>query len=104
MHDDIGLIGTQSSVRRWVMDEVTFTFIVDGAMSLVPSAFLPAIPAGHWRAHPDELDAHHTVAMSTGGLLVERNGECVLIDAGFGSVTTDSPFGRVDCGALLESL
>ncbi|BBY27066.1 MBL fold metallo-hydrolase [Mycolicibacterium sediminis] len=104
MSDEIGVIGAQSSVRRWVMDDVTFTYVVDGAMSLVPSAFLPAIPAAYWHGHPDELDAHDTVAMSTGGLLVQRDDECVLIDAGFGPVNTNSPFGRVDCGALLTSL
>ena len=100
----LGAISAQSSVRRWQMDDVTFTYIVDGSMTMAPSSFFPAIPADHWDAHPEELDARHRVAMSTGGLLVERGEDCLLIDTGFGPVTANSAVGEVDCGALPQTL
>ncbi len=42
--------------------------------------------------------------MSVGGLLVERDGRTLLIDAGFGAYTGDTPAGPVNSGALLDIL
>src|ERR1700744_5085095 len=104
MTEEVGAIGSQSHVRRWQMDDVTFTYIVDGSMSMAPQQFVPAIPQGYWDTHPDHLVGHRRVAMSTGGLLVERHGQRILIDAGFGPVKADSPFASVNSGALLQCL
>ena len=38
------------------------------------------------------------------GLLIERNGTTLLIDAGVGTATTDFAFGEVDCGSMVGVL
>jgi glyoxylase-like metal-dependent hydrolase (beta-lactamase superfamily II) len=101
---DLGSVGAQSRVRQWQLDDLTFTYIVDGAMSMAPDQFFPAIPERYWYEHPDYLDGDCRAPMSTGGLLVERDGHHTLIDAGFGAVQRDAPVGRIDSGALLDSL
>src|ERR1700742_1208472 len=45
--ETIGRLNEQSSVRRCRIDDVTFTFVVDGAMSIAPQSFLSAIPADY---------------------------------------------------------
>ena len=42
--------------------------------------------------------------MSAGGLLIERDGTTLLIDAGVGEMTTDFVFGSVDCGSMIDVL
>jgi hypothetical protein len=54
------------------MDDVTFTYIVDGAMWMSPKGFLPAITGSYWLDHPGRISESGLVGMSTGGLLVER--------------------------------
>jgi glyoxylase-like metal-dependent hydrolase (beta-lactamase superfamily II) len=107
MHDRAaatGLLSGQSAVRVLTLDDVRLTYVVDGAMGLEPAAFFPDLPAGYWAAHPEALDERGRVAMSAGGLLVERDGRALLIDAGLGATTADSPFGPVNCGSLLDTL
>jgi glyoxylase-like metal-dependent hydrolase (beta-lactamase superfamily II) len=102
--DSIGQLNAQAAVRRFRMDDVTFTFIADGAMALAPHGFLDAVPAAYWADHPEQLDSQGYVAMSAGGLLVERDGRHILIDAGFGPATATNALSRVDCGAFLDVL
>lgn len=97
-----GRLNAQSCVRRWQMDDVTFTYIVDGAMWIDARAFFPAIPAEYWLENPDAHDGNGRVAMSTGGLLVERDGHRLIIDAGLGDVVGDTSFGPGDCGEFLN--
>src|ERR1700756_3196035 len=98
----MGQLNEQASVRRFQMDDVTFTFVADGAMSMAPQMFLKTIPTGYWDEHPDELDRHGRVAMSAGGLLVERGNHRLLIDAGLGPGTQSTPHGQVNSGAFLD--
>jgi glyoxylase-like metal-dependent hydrolase (beta-lactamase superfamily II) len=100
----IGRLNQQASVRRFQMDDVTFTFVADGAMSMAPQMLLKAIPPAYWDAHPDQLDRNGRVAMSTGALLVERDHHHLLIDAGLGPRTESTPYGPIDSGALLGVL
>jgi glyoxylase-like metal-dependent hydrolase (beta-lactamase superfamily II) len=100
----IGQLNEQASVRRVQMDDVTFTFVTDGAMSMAPRMFVPVIPPAYWDEHPHQLDRYGQVAMSAGGLLVERGRHRLLIDAGFGNSTEQAPFGRINCGAFLDVL
>ena len=100
----IGQLNEQASVRRFQIDDVTFTFVADGAMSMAPQMFLKTIPTAYWDEHPDELDRHGQVAMSAGGLLVERGHHHLLIDAGLGPGTESNPYGRINSGALLDVL
>jgi glyoxylase-like metal-dependent hydrolase (beta-lactamase superfamily II) len=100
---DTGRLGDQSAVRRLTLDDVTFTYVIDGAMSLPPEQFLPAVPAQYWADHGENLDRRGGLPMSAGGLLVERGGRRLLIDAGLG-VTDDVGVGTVDSGELTNTL
>ena len=102
--ESVGQLNEQAAVRRLQIDDVTFTFIVDGAMSMDPEMFLKTIPRVHWYEHPEELDRYVQVAMSAGGLLVERDHHRLLIDAGLGNSKEQNAFGRIDCGAFLDVL
>ena len=107
MHDqapETGLLSDQSAVRVLTLDDVRLTYVIDGAMGLWPEAFFPDLPAGYWAAHPEALDERGRVAMSAGGLLVERDNRALLIDAGLGAITADTPYGPVNSGSLLDTL
>src|SRR5260221_10698657 len=107
MHDqapETGLLSGQSAVRVLTADDVRLTYVVDGAMGLKPGAFFPGLPSWYWAAHSEALDERGRVAMSVGGLLVEREGRALLIDAGLGAITGDIPFGLVNSGSLLDTL
>src|ERR1700737_337076 len=99
-----GQLNEQASVRRLQMDDVTFTFVADGAMSMVPQVLLKTIPPAYWDEHPDQMNRYGQVAMSAGGLLVERDDHRLLIDAGYGRSTESTPFGQINCGAFLDVL
>jgi glyoxylase-like metal-dependent hydrolase (beta-lactamase superfamily II) len=97
---DIGALNQSASPRRLRLDEITVTYAVDGAMAVPPEQFFPSIPAAHWAERPDSLDERGRVLMSTGALLIERDGRRVLIDAGYGEAARPG----INCGALPESL
>jgi glyoxylase-like metal-dependent hydrolase (beta-lactamase superfamily II) len=100
----IGLLCEQSAIRTMSLDEVGLTYAVDGAMGLNPQVFFPQLPAGYWRDHPSALSSRGQVAMSVGGLLVERGGRRLLIDAGFGAQAGQTPLGALNSGALPDTL
>ena len=100
----IGVLNEQASVRRFQIDDVIFTFVSDGAMSMDPKMFLKTIPPAYWDEHPDQLDRCGQVAMSAGGLLVERDSQRLLIDAGLGRSDESTPYGAINCGAFLDVL
>lgn len=104
MTDGVGALNARASVRRWQMDDVTFTYVVDGFMALWPHTFLPAIPHCYWADHQDELDTQGGVVMSAGGLLIERGEHRVLVDAGLGSMAGEYPQGVVKAGAFVRCL
>ncbi|MGW0581255.1 MBL fold metallo-hydrolase [Streptomyces sp. NPDC002920] len=104
MTANIGQLGSQSAVRRWTMDEFTFTYIVDGPMSLSPAGFLKSFPDAYWREHPEALDKAGGVPMTAGGLLIERDGHRMLVDAGLGEINIHSLYGPIQGGALLKTL
>ncbi len=99
-----GLLCEQSAVRVLNLDEVRLSYAVDGAMGLDPRAFFPRLPASYWAAHPGAVNEQGLVAMSAGGLLVERDGRKLLIDAGFGTQTGQTPLGALNSGALPDTL
>jgi glyoxylase-like metal-dependent hydrolase (beta-lactamase superfamily II) len=102
--ESTGQLNTQAAVRRFRMDDVTFTFIADGAMALAPHAFIKTAPPTYWAQHPEHLDGQGWIVMSAGGLLVERDGHRVLIDAGFGPAAATNASSRVNCGSFLHVL
>lgn len=100
-----GLLNEQSAVRSCQLGDVRLTYVVDGAMGLPSSGFFPDVPADHWSDHPGTLGEHGLVAMTAGGLLVERDGRSLLIDVGLGDVTVPAtPKGGANSGALPETL
>lgn len=101
----LGRLCDQAAVRQLQLDDVKITYIVDGAMAMNTEHFSVSVPAGHWAEHPDELDAQHRIPMSTGGLLIERNGFRLLIDAGLGDINVDvGGFGSGNSGDFLTTL
>ena len=104
-----GLLNEQSAVRTLEFGDVRATYVIDGAMALRGSAFFPQIPAEHWSAHPDTVDAEGRVAMPAGALLVERDGRFLLIDAGLGEMIANlsigpTVLGPANSGALPDTL
>ncbi|ATY16473.1 MBL fold hydrolase [Amycolatopsis sp. AA4] len=90
------------------LGETKVSFVPDGAVQGNPRWWLPGSTAGTWAAHPEYLDADGYLVASIGGLLVERDGRALLIDAGFGpqSVPAEpgAPNGVLYGGALLDNL
>ena len=102
---ELGSLTDQSAVRRLELDDVRLTYVVDGAMVLDAADFFPAVPGEYWREHPDLVDAAGRIVMSAGGLLVERDGRKLLIDAGLGPyagplAVGEKPFGAADSGSM----
>ncbi|WP_190130613.1 MBL fold metallo-hydrolase [Streptomyces mashuensis] len=90
-------------------DDITVTYLPDGAGELRPRGWLPATTDEDWAAHPQYLDANGNLVASMGALLVEHGDRAMLIDSGFGPHTMeapdeDGPIGSISAGALLESL
>ncbi|MET7695821.1 MBL fold metallo-hydrolase [Streptomyces sp. NPDC005483] len=105
----VGNLNEQSAVRSLELGDVRLTYVVDGAMAMLPSAFFPDFAPTYWADRAEALDASGRVAMSAGGLLVERDGRSLLIDAGLGPVSGpvhvfDDVVGHSNSGALLEVL
>jgi glyoxylase-like metal-dependent hydrolase (beta-lactamase superfamily II) len=98
-----GALTDQASVRTLTVGDVRLTYVVDGAMAFAPATFFPAVPTDVWTGSP-WLDASGMVPMSAGGLLVERAGQRLLIDAGLGPVRDSRAQGAANSGALLETL
>jgi glyoxylase-like metal-dependent hydrolase (beta-lactamase superfamily II) len=104
-----GLLNEQSAVRTLEFGDVRATYVVDGAMALHPDVFFPHIPADYWSGHRDAVDDEGRVAMPAGGLLVERAGRFLLIDAGLGEMIANMKLGSAilgpaNSGALPETL
>jgi len=99
-----GLLAEQSAVRTMNLDDVQITYAVDGAMGLNPQVFFPHLSAGYWVGQSGALTRHGQIAMSVGGLLVERGGRRLLIDAGLGTAIGQNPLGTVNSGALPDTL
>jgi glyoxylase-like metal-dependent hydrolase (beta-lactamase superfamily II) len=100
----VGRLGDRAAVRSLRFGDVVATYVVDGVIAMRPPVFFPGIPDEYWAATSELRTAAGDLLMSAGGLLVEREGHTLLIDAGVGAVTADFSFGRVDCGALVQVL
>jgi glyoxylase-like metal-dependent hydrolase (beta-lactamase superfamily II) len=105
----IGRLNEPSAVRRLEWGGTRFTYVVDGTMLMLTDKFFPAIPRAYWSDHPEAVDAGARVVMAAGGLLVERDGLTLLLDAGYGDAKATSGIGGdvvaiTDCGALPDTL
>jgi glyoxylase-like metal-dependent hydrolase (beta-lactamase superfamily II) len=86
------------------LDDVRVTYAVDGAMGLHPHVFFPFLSAEYWAGQPGALTRQGQIAMSVGGLLVERGDRRLLIDAGLGPQSGQNPLGTVNSGTLPGTL
>lgn len=100
----IGRPGDPSAVRSFRFGDVTATYVVDGVISIRPAAFFPDVSATDWSRWPDLFSPDGLMLMSAGGLLVERQGQRLLIDTGVGPVVPEFPWGVADCGSMLDVL
>jgi glyoxylase-like metal-dependent hydrolase (beta-lactamase superfamily II) len=100
----IGGPGDPAAVRCLRIDDVSATYVVDGVLCMHPGAFFPDIPSDYWSARPELCTATGDLLISAGGLLVERDGTRLLIDAGVGTMKRRFTFGDVDCGSMIEVL
>ncbi|MBC3840001.1 MBL fold metallo-hydrolase [Streptacidiphilus sp. 4-A2] len=103
-NQSIGLLNEQAAVRTLALGDVRLTYVLDGAMEMDPVGFFPAVPAGHWARHPEALTPSGRVAASVGGVLVQRDGRSLLIDAGLGGAALDPALGASRSGSLLRTL
>lgn len=85
------------------------TYVPDGWVHLKSRGWYPGTTDADWAPFQEMLDDEQRVVASVGGLLVEKDGRTMLIDAGFGVVDRpDMPeldfLGAAKGGALLDSL
>ncbi|UNZ16669.1 MBL fold metallo-hydrolase [Streptomyces sp. 891-h] len=95
-------------LRSLRLGDVKVTYLPDGAVDFDPRAWLPESTEDYWAAHAANLDDSGRLIGGVGGLLVEREGRALLIDAGFGPHAEPArpgyPRGAMHGGALLDSL
>ncbi|WP_052851182.1 MBL fold metallo-hydrolase [Streptomyces avicenniae] len=82
-----------ASRRSLRLGETTVTHLPDGVVQLSVPGWLSGSTAADWRARADHLDASGYLVASIGGLLVERDGRALLIDAGVGPVAAPARAG-----------
>ncbi|MBR8640517.1 MBL fold metallo-hydrolase [Streptomyces tuirus] len=100
-------LGRPGQLRSLHLGETTVTYVPDGAARLSPRGWLPVTTDDDWAEHSRFLDESGQLVDSIGGLLVERGGRALLIDAGLGQASSPAwggPIGAVDSGGLLDRL
>jgi len=81
--------------------------VPDGQATLNARMLLPQATEEDWAQNAEYLDEDGFLLASVGGLLVERDGRALLIDAGADPITMGPPlntYGVITGGALLDSL
>jgi glyoxylase-like metal-dependent hydrolase (beta-lactamase superfamily II) len=97
-----------AGIRSLRLGEVKVSYVPDGAVQLIPTAWLPDTTGETWAAHPEYLDDTGNLVASVGALLVEHGDRAMLIDAGLGpqslAAEPGNPYGAAHGGALLDNL
>ncbi|MBY6411149.1 MBL fold metallo-hydrolase [Rhodococcus sp. BP-252] len=96
-----------SGVRSLTLGETKLTYVPDGVARLDARMLLPEPSEEDWAQNAEYLDEDGHLVAGVGGLLVERDGHALLIDAGVGPLTIGppmNPFGVLSGGALLDNL
>ncbi|MCX4093891.1 MBL fold metallo-hydrolase [Nocardia sp. alder85J] len=97
-----------AGIRSIRVGGLILTYLVDGRTSLPARHWLPGTTAEFWDdyAHDRYLDDCRALPAGVGALLIEDDatGEAMLIDAGVGPVSIETPSGLIAGGALLDSL
>jgi len=96
-----------SGIRSLTLGDTKLSYVPDGQATLNARMMLPEVTDEFWAQHAEYLDEGGFLIASVGGLLVERDGRALLIDAGVGPMTVGPPlntFGVQTGGKLLDSL
>jgi glyoxylase-like metal-dependent hydrolase (beta-lactamase superfamily II) len=96
-----------AGIRSLTLGDTKLTYVPDGVALLNGRLLLPEASDDDWARHAEYLDDAGCVVASVGGLLVERAGRAMLIDAGMGPWSVGpplNPYGTTTGGALLENL
>lgn len=94
-------------MRSLQLADVKLTFVPDGSAWIDPGALFPTSTEADWQTQAEYLDDAGQLVNTLGGLLVERDGRSLLIDAGLGTVSTPTwggPIGAVESGEMLSNL
>lgn len=105
--DDAGRRAPQFWSRT--LGDLRLTHLPDGDIEVRPTGFFTSTTTADWDAYPQLVNDDGHVVAGAGGVLVERDGVRVLIDAGLGPMAVDADstpdaFGAMAGGALPASL
>jgi hypothetical protein len=73
-----------SGIRSLTLGHTKLSYVPDGVATLNARMLLPEPTNEDWAQHAEYLDKDGSLVASVGGLLVERDGRALLIDAGVG--------------------
>ena len=96
-----------SGIQTLTLGDTKLSFVPDGVGLLNARLWLPESTDEDWAQYSQYLDEAGNLVGGIGGLLVERDGRALLIDAGMGPLEVGpplNPFGTVRGGQLLDSL
>jgi glyoxylase-like metal-dependent hydrolase (beta-lactamase superfamily II) len=96
-----------SGIRTLTLGDTKLSYVPDGGATLNARMLLPEPSEEFWAQHAGYLDEDGHLMASVGGLLVERDGHALLIDAGVGPISVGPPlntYGVQTGGKLLDSL
>ena len=96
-----------AGIRSLTLGDTKLTYVPDGQTTINARMLLPEVTEQEWAQHAGYLDEGGFLLASVGGLLVERDGRALLIDAGAGPLTIGPPlntYGVMTGGALLDNL
>jgi hypothetical protein len=71
-----------SGIRSLTLGDTKLSYVPDGCAALNARMLLPEPTEEFWARHAEYLDEGGFLVASVGGLLVERDGRALLIDAG----------------------
>jgi glyoxylase-like metal-dependent hydrolase (beta-lactamase superfamily II) len=96
-----------AGIKSLTLGDTKLSYVPDGQATLNARMMLPEPSEEFWAQHAEYLDDGGHLMASVGGLLVERDGRALLIDAGVGPISVGPPlntFGLQSGGKLLDSL
>jgi glyoxylase-like metal-dependent hydrolase (beta-lactamase superfamily II) len=96
-----------SGIRSLTLGDTKLSYVPDGVCTINARRWFPDTTDEDWARHLEYLDEGGYLIAGVGGLLVERDGRALLIDAGMGPQTVGAPFnpfGTVSGGMMLDSL
>ncbi|MFK0286566.1 MBL fold metallo-hydrolase [Streptomyces sp. NPDC090499] len=96
-----------AGIRSLTLGDTKLTYVPDGVATMSARIWFPEPTDEDWAQHAEYLDDDGNIVASVGGLLVERDGRALLIDAGMGPLSVgppQNPYGIASGGALVDNL